>query len=553
MERPAERRPAWIPSAPGAVATWVFAAVAAVSALGAFAGLTTSGWWTDELFTLFVVDHHGGPAEVLRRSLTDTQPPGYYLLLHGWSRIVGVGEAGLRSLSAILAVAAVAVFLWSVRRTVSIGARAWAAAVATTSPAWFVQSQNIRNYSLCFLLFAVMLALALRLRREVRAGRPWPWVSWAALTVAGAADAAAHFYGLLGFGALLAALIVSLPSWRLRVALAASGLAVAAGEAAYIHLLVGHTHENFQHLWFTRSPFKLLAVVYDAWRLGVGGAARLAVAALALAWAAAALARRGRAASADVLPAAGMAEGEAAWLAGVCVFVLVAVYAAGFAVSLLFAPSLSDRNVLTAAPAVWTLVAILYDAALRRLDPRAGAALALAAAALLVFHAVAIGRGRGLERNEPWRETAAYVSALPACRGAVLDGVQPDKFGPDTPFYRMIARRWLFGRYLGDRWPQVVTHLRGAFTDAGGDSELAARLAQRARDPASCPVLAWAVHDVDTKQAYALRDGMAARLGLPPGALRLHTFPDAHFKGDRWSKRPAGYLFERAAAAPPHP
>ena len=225
---------------------------------------------------------------------------------------------------------------------------------------------------------------------------------------------------------------------------------------------------------------------------------------------------------------------------------LAALYLGGVAVSLLFAPSLSDRNVLTAAPAAWVLLAGLYDVAVKRLEARTMAAVGLACAALLVFHSVAIGRGRVLSRNEPWRETARYVASLPACRGAVLDGVQPDKFGPDTPFYRLIAGRYFFGRYLGDRWNDVRPHSAAAFTDAALDPDLARRLAMRSQDPASCPVLAWAVHDVDTARAIALRQGLARLTGVAPTRLRLREFTQQHLKGDGWRPQPAGYVIERA-------
>ena len=216
-------------------AGWVLAGVAMVSCVYAFVGLSASSWWTDELFTLFLIDHHGGAGEVVRRALTDTHPPAYYLLLFGWSRLFGLGEVALRSLSALLAVGAVAVFVVATRGVFSRTARAFAAAIATTSPIWFFQAQNIRNYALCFLLAAVLLSLALGLRREMRGGRgTWGW-RWAALTLVGALDAMTHFYGLLTVGALLLVLILTLPSWRLRAALAASGLAILAGDVAYTH------------------------------------------------------------------------------------------------------------------------------------------------------------------------------------------------------------------------------------------------------------------------------------------------------------------------------
>ena len=537
----ARRRPPLALPDVGGLAAWVFGAVTLASCVGAFVGLSASSWWTDELFTLFLIDHHGGAAEVLRRALTDTQPPGYYVLLYGWSGLFGLSETALRSLSACLAVTAIGVFWRLSRTTFSVPATWWASAVGATSPLWFVQSQNIRNYSLCLLLMAVMLAMALRLRRRVRAGCAWPWASWAALTTAGALDAATHFYGLLGFGAILLTLIVSLPSWRLRAALAASGLVVALGEGAYVHLLVGRTHEDFQHLWFRKDPGAFASVIYDVWKLGVGGAARVAVVGLIAVSALAAALHRG---SRVAVPQS--AEGgDAAWLVAVCAFVLTALYLGGVAVSLLFAPSLSDRNVLTAAPAAWVLLAGLYDSTLKRLDAATAAVVGLACGALLVFHAVAIGRGRGLSRNEPWRETARYVAGTPSCRGEVLDAVQPDKFGPDTPFYRLIARRYFFGRYLGDRWTEVHTHVAAAFTNAALDPDLAGRLAVRSHDPASCPILAWAVHDVDTARAVALRQGLLRVTGVAPTRVRLRAFPQQHLTGDVWRPQPAGYVIER--------
>ena len=195
---------------------------------------------------------------------------------------------------------------------------------------------------------------------------------------------------------------------------------------------------------------------------GGGRRARAAPLLLLAAWGIAAVARP---APATAPNAREDGDGERAWLVGACAFLLAFVYLAGLTVSLLFAPSLSDRNVLTAAPAAWVLLAGLYDAATARLGPFARQGVTWAAAGLTAWIAVSLCAGRVLPRNEEWRASAAYVASLPACAASPIAVVQPDRFGPDTPFYRAIAERYFFGRYLGSRWPQVHAHARAAFVD----------------------------------------------------------------------------------------
>lgn len=525
---------------------WLLAATALAGCVLAFTGLAASSWWTDELFTLFVVDHRGGEAEVLRRALTDTHPPTYYLLLHAWLRAFGAGEAALRGLSALLAVGAVAVFVRATRDVFSREARAFAAATAVTSPLWFYQSQNIRNYSLCFLLTAVMLWLALALRRRVRAGGRLPTALLGALALVGLLDATTHFYGLLGAGALVFALMVSLPSWPVRVGLAASGLLMLVVDAAYVHALAAHTQENWRHLWFRKDPGHLLQVVDDTWEAAVGWGARWAVLALLAVWAVSAGRRPPAAAGVGAGEAAD--AGEGAWLAGVCAFVLAAVYLAGVAETLLFAPTLSDQNVLTAAPAAWALAAALLDAALRRSPPRSRLWLGVAVGAVLLVHSAVLVRGRWLPRNEEWRASAAYVAHAPGCAAASIPVVQPDRFGPDTPFYRRIAQEDFFGRYLAGGWPRLQPHPRTDFAGRSADPALVAALAARARDPGACPVLAWGVHDLTTAEAEALARDIGRLSGLSPARVRLRTFPLFHFKQERWVPRPSAFVVERAPA-----
>src|SRR3954467_11661171 len=114
-----------------------FLALSLLCCIFAFVGLDVSSYWIDELFTLFVIDHHGGVTEVLNRALTDTHPPAYYLIAHAWISLFGSSETALRGLSAIFAVAAVWVFFAVLKPWFSLPARAFATLVAAASTLTF--------------------------------------------------------------------------------------------------------------------------------------------------------------------------------------------------------------------------------------------------------------------------------------------------------------------------------------------------------------------------------------------------------------------------------
>ena len=67
-----------------------------IACAGAFTGLSASSLWIDELFTVYLIHHHGGLGEVFRRALTDTHPPLYYFLLYAWTQLAGLSETALR-------------------------------------------------------------------------------------------------------------------------------------------------------------------------------------------------------------------------------------------------------------------------------------------------------------------------------------------------------------------------------------------------------------------------------------------------------------------------
>jgi len=264
------------------VATAALGFALGVACLFAFVGLNAEGYWTDELFTLFLVNHHGGLAEVWRRALTDTHPPLYYALLYGWSRLFGLSEPALRALSALFCVGAAAVFAAGTRRSFSLNARLFAAACAAASPFWFMQSQNVRNYALCLLASAILAVLALRARAAARGGERVPAAVVAGLVLAGAFGAFSHFYAFLETGILFAFLIVTVPDGRLRLGLVAGGLAILGVELAYMRALLHATQQNTHDMLFRADAAFFAGQTWQALLGFLAPGALIGVAALAV-------------------------------------------------------------------------------------------------------------------------------------------------------------------------------------------------------------------------------------------------------------------------------
>ena len=123
-----------------------------------FYRLDAQSLWNDEGTSVAVAQRD--LATITRDAAHDIHPPLYYWLLHGWLRLVGSSEAAVRSLSALLGVALVAL-LYPLGRW--LGGR-WlgltAALLAALNPFQVYYSQEARMYVLlAFLATAMMLAL----------------------------------------------------------------------------------------------------------------------------------------------------------------------------------------------------------------------------------------------------------------------------------------------------------------------------------------------------------------------------------------------------------
>jgi 4-amino-4-deoxy-L-arabinose transferase-like glycosyltransferase len=175
------------PSSPAAAATpWLaLAAIVVLAALLRFATLRTQSIWFDEAATWDLVRRPFG--EMLGRIPDgESNPPLFYVLEWGWTRVFGDGEAGLRSLSALAGLLTVPV-AYAIGRRAAVGAAGAglaAAALVAVNPllVWF--SQEARSYALATLLGAVALLLLLHALEDRRGRWLAGWAIVAALALA---------------------------------------------------------------------------------------------------------------------------------------------------------------------------------------------------------------------------------------------------------------------------------------------------------------------------------------------------------------------------------
>jgi 4-amino-4-deoxy-L-arabinose transferase-like glycosyltransferase len=520
----------------------VFGLLALIACGGAFVGLSTSGLWIDELFTVYLIHHDNGLGEVFRRALTDTHPPFYYFFLYGWTRLTGLSEWALRLPSAVFAVLAIITFASGTRRVLSPTAITFACAVGALSTFWFNQSQNARSYALCMALASGLLSAAIALRRRLRTHTEFPVAHWLGLSVLGLVASLTHAYLLLALGMVLLFLLISITSWRMRVALVVTGLIVLACNVVYYKMMLHSSQQDVQNLWFSNNArfFRLqirLAVsdlIHSRIELVLGLMLVFGIQ---------------RKLAGDGFFVAD--EGDTRWTTQLASFVLIGVVVCGIGVSIAVAPSFSDRNLLTCSPFAWLLIGRLYDAAGPRGYTRSSTVTAIVIM-LLVGSYLTMLRGRELQRLENWRSSAQYVEQLPGCANQTLPVILPYRFGHANTFFRSLAERDFFGFYLPQD-AQTHAYTPAEFAARHSVDGLPALLASRATNAdtgSGCTLLAWGVHDLDESAALKIALDLARQPGIAPRRVLMQEFVTYQPHGMKWERVPEAYVYLAVPGAP---
>jgi mannosyltransferase len=351
----------------------VLCALTALAGALRFAALGAQGYWFDETVTVGLL---GMSFEDMLREIPDSEstPPLYYVLAWLWAQPFGLGEAGLRALSALCGTAAVPAAYMVARELCNRRVALVTGAFAAVSPFLVWYSQEARSYALLTLLSALSLWLLARLLRRFSARDAALWALVCALALA------THYFALFLVASQAVWLIVAAGSRK--GALLAIGAVGAAG-AALLPLALSQESAGFAAFIADDSLLGRLALTAKQLALGydsplepvtAGLAAAIALGGIALA-----LTRAPSGVTRGARVAAGVALG--------C-----------FVLPLLLAAAGTDyvlaRNLIVA----WVPLAIVVAAGLT--SPRAGR---IGAAALAVLLLLALVSTIGVPLEPDWQ------------------------------------------------------------------------------------------------------------------------------------------------------
>lgn len=232
--------------------------------------IETRPLWYDDAFSVFLAER--GPAAIAVGTAADTMPPGYYLLLGAWMRVVGQSPLAMRMLSVALSLLVLALVYVIAKGGFGRGAGEWSAFLVALMPFQIYHAQELRMYTLLALgalmyVYGVML-LQERIRRQgddvsakARGGTVFGYAALRAFVFIVLGTTVALYAHNLAFVTLLAANVYFLfrRAWRTQAVLI---LAQAVGGILFVPwvVYVPAQVEKIQHAFWTGRPGALEVV-----------------------------------------------------------------------------------------------------------------------------------------------------------------------------------------------------------------------------------------------------------------------------------------------------
>ncbi len=227
---------------------FALASIVAVGAVLRFASLGVQSYHHDEVITAMRV-LPGSFGQMLHKvRVSESNPPLYYVLAWCWSRAFGLGEVGLRSLSALVGAATVPVAYLIGRQLDGRRAALILAALVAVNPMLIWYSQEARSYALLVFFSALSLLFFLRAREGSRGADLALWALSSALALG------SHYFAVFPV-AIEGGWLLWAQRRRWRAVLAALAAVVATG-AALLPLLSAQVDPR--HIgWIEESPLSL--------------------------------------------------------------------------------------------------------------------------------------------------------------------------------------------------------------------------------------------------------------------------------------------------------
>jgi mannosyltransferase len=169
-------------------AFWIVAGLTALAALLRFLTLGVQSYHHDEAITAGRILSEDFVDAMDAVGYSESAPPLYYVLAWPWGHLIGTGEFGLRSLSALAGVATVPIAYLIGIELRGRAAGLVAAALVAVNPMLLWYSQEARAYALLVLLCAISLLYCVR---ALRRGAPRDLTYWG---IASALALATHYF-----------------------------------------------------------------------------------------------------------------------------------------------------------------------------------------------------------------------------------------------------------------------------------------------------------------------------------------------------------------------
>jgi len=312
-----------------------------------------------------------------------------------------------------------------------------------------------------------------------------------------------HYYMVLLAGGLFGYFLFTVHGWRNRGLVTAAGLTVLVPVAGYVVWQLPHIYIDIGDTWFI-TTLKFIAIQFSVGLSAVFGSFGGLIV----------LITAGVLVGMNTLRSGGGKAVIAAARAPIGLTILVPglTLALGLVVTWVAVPMFSHRLFVIVMPFVWVFSGFMFERLVPLLRvPALG--IGLMFLALLSSHERLAFRFE--PKKEEWRNSAAHIQSLTACRGAVLPVVEQ---GTMTAI-NAHAENVFYEYYLRDETGasdykflplNSLLNVRGAWQDL---------MRARAQDAQACPVLLWSisVNKGDEKRVRKTAKYLSETLDLAPG------------------------------------
>ncbi len=479
----------------------------------------------------------------MNRLLTDTHPPAFYVPLYIYTRVLGDSDFSLRLFSALCATSAVVVFLAATGRALSVPARLFGGALATSSAFWFYQAQNARDYSFSMLCGSILAALCVRILLSESDDQKRRLIIFA-IAPFSVFCAFVHFYLMFVSLAVLSVLFLFVP--KQRIILIITFLAVFASSAAYVKFVIDrYSQFNLVSNWIPHGYGWIFQQLKIAATESLNRATAIAVivclAVIVLGWRRTTQ-MRDESSAAKLLEVRWLKNSiDLDWLIVLGFGVPLIANLGGIVSSMVISPNVTDRNLLVCSPFLWLGFARIYDLGPGRIRGPARTWID-AGLALLLLVASSVVVGRALPSSETFREGAQWIRDIPACRSQPIPVISMTDPKFIKPGFMPTVVGAQYGYYLqgfAPTWPIDRVHIADGHAPAGLGGELARRL-----DGEGCPVLGWVAHDASSQDVPSLEQALLIAAGRPKsaGQVRIQDFAVYKLGFDRRKMPPTGFI-----------